>query len=229
MRGAPHLDARDAAIAASGRASSQRVLRRIAAACLSGVGVLALAQCVGGVPGDRMLFDAIRAGVATTPALLQWLHAVGYWQGVVPLDALVALALSARRRWRDAAFATLALGGGLLLNAALKLAIGRARPVVDAPAVIETTLSFPSGHAQATASLATVLVLLASRAGPRTALAAGLGGFSIAVGLSRIAAGVHYPVDVLAGWLLGVGWACAVRALLPRVPSPRHRDLPRQG
>lgn len=191
--------------------------------CLSGVALLALAQDAGGLPVDRILFEGLRAQAASVPAAaLQWLHAVGYWQGVVPLGTVLVLALALRRRWRDAAFALLALGGGLLLNAGLKLAIGRARPWVDAPAVIETTLSFPSGHAQASASLACVLVLLSWRSGGRLALAAGAGAFAVAVGLSRIAAGVHYPADVLAGWLLGVGWACAIGAALrPAALAPR--------
>lgn len=221
MRRTPRPGLRDAGRVSAPHACA-RAPARIAVACLSLVALLALAQGLAGVPGDRALFDAVHARAAAVPAgLLQGLHAVGYWRGVVPLGALVVAALAASRRWRDMAFAAVALGGGLLLNAALKLAVGRARPPVDTPAVIEATLSFPSGHAQASASLATVLVLLAWRSGARVALAAGGGAFAVAVGLSRVAAGVHYPADVLAGWLLGVGWACAIAAL----PSFRRGSL----
>ena len=71
------------------------------------------------------------------------------------------LALLTLRRWREAVFVSIALGGGLLLNRALKLAFARPRPVLDWPVgEVQATFAFPSGHAMATAALATVLTLL---------------------------------------------------------------------
>lgn len=74
----------------------------------------------------------------------------GYGRGVLPFDALLAL-----RRWREAVFVSIALGGGLLLNRVLKLAFARQRPVLDWSAgEVQSTFAFPSGHAMATAALA---------------------------------------------------------------------------
>ncbi len=76
-------------------------------------------------------------------------------------------------------------------------------PLVDLPA----TYSFPSGHATVSFACATVLALAVPRLGlPLYALAA-------LIALSRVYVGVHYPFDVLAGAVLGVAIAIALRML----------------
>lgn len=159
-------------------------------------------------------------------AFARALHAAGYWYGVLPVMAVLVAGLALRRRLRDAAFALVALGGGLLLNAGLKLVIARPRPDADDATVLETTLSFPSGHANASAALATALVLLAWPTRARLPVMLAGGCFALAVGVSRVMAGVHHPGDVLAGWALGIGWVCAVRALAPAHTGPSVRVLP---
>jgi undecaprenyl-diphosphatase len=83
----------------------------------------------------------------------------------------------------------------------LKRSLCRARPVL--PVGIESLVhapdrfSFPSGHAAAGMSVA--LALVTWLPAPLAALAA-LG--AVVVGVSRSYLGVHYPGDVLAGWLL---------------------------
>ena len=76
-------------------------------------------------------------------------------------------------------------------------------PLVDLPA----TFSFPSGHATVSFACATVLALAVPRhRRPLYALAA-------LIAFSRVYVGVHYPFDVLAGAVLGVGIAIALRML----------------
>ena len=57
--------------------------------------------------------------------------------------------------------------------------------------------SFPSGHASAFAALGMTIFLRNKKAGTWFLLGA------LVIGLGRIAAGVHYPLDILAGFLLG--------------------------
>jgi len=72
--------------------------------------------------------------------------------------------------------------------------------------------SFPSGHATFLAALGTAVFFTEKLPG---ALILILG---VLVGVGRVVAGVHYPIDVLGGFLLGVGVASAIKFLHDRYP-----------
>lgn len=90
----------------------------------------------------------------------------------------------------------------------VKLLVGRARPVVDDPISHSPGYSFPSGHAFNAAVVATVLVFLLwpllGVVGRRVATGLAVV-FALVVGLDRMFLGVHFPSDVFAGFVLGVG------------------------
>ena len=101
--------------------------------------------------------------------------------------------------------------GALLLNGAAKGFFGRARPDNIEALVQEPTFSFPSGHAMGSMILFGGLAFLICRMVRREKTFKGLVIFfclvtALAVGLSRIYLGVHYPSDVLAGFSLGAAW-----------------------
>ncbi|WP_441250646.1 phosphatase PAP2 family protein [Kitasatospora sp. McL0602] len=126
-----------------------------------------------------------------------------------PLTMRVLLGLAAVWLWSVgarflASWAAVLLLIGWLAGAAGKAAVGRPRPVFTDPVAQASESSFPSGHALAAAVTCAALVILvwpqANRAGRAAACtAAGLATF--AVGWTRVALGVHWPTDVLAGWL----------------------------
>jgi undecaprenyl-diphosphatase len=127
----------------------------------------------------------------------------------------VALWLLWRRLPRLAVFVAVTVGGSSLLNLAVKHAVDRARPVLENPVAHANGLSFPSGHAQsAIVGYSTLLLVFWPVLGPlaRRAAVAGAVVMVLAIGFSRIALGVHYVSDVLAGYVLGAAWVAACAA-----------------
>jgi undecaprenyl-diphosphatase len=111
-----------------------------------------------------------------------------------------------------------------LLALALKRLVDTDRPPIRYPephALVRVPQdhSFPSGHAATSFACATVLASFAPR------LAVPLYLLAAAIAYSRVYVGVHYPLDVLAGALLGVGVATAllklVRVRRRSPPAPR--------
>lgn len=128
---------------------------------------------------------------------------------LVLINAVVAGALllgaMGRRRMAWTLVVVAVLSGAL--DGALKYAVGRPRPNL-ATALVEppATPSFPSGHAASSMTVYGSLGLLVGRALGRQRgrlLRYGVG-LSVVVGLTRVMIGVHYPLDVLVGWGLGV-------------------------
>jgi len=134
---------------------------------------------------------------------------IGYGWGVVPFDIALVLVLGLLRKYREAVFAAVALGGSALLNIGAKLFFARDRPSLWESIAPETTYSFPSGHAMGSMTLACVLVMLAWHTRWRWPVLALMAPFVILVGLSRVYLGVHYPSDILAGWAVAMAWAVA--------------------
>jgi membrane-associated phospholipid phosphatase len=163
------------------------------------------------IPFDEPLLRVAQslAGEGIDRAFL-FLSNIGFLHGVVPFDIALVLALALRRHFREATFAGFALGGSGLLNLAAKHLFARDRPALWESIAPEATFSFPSGHAMGSATLACVLVLLAWRTRWRWPVLIAAVAFALAVGLSRVYLGVHYPSDILAGWTAATAWTAAV-------------------
>ena len=112
---------------------------------------------------------------------------------------------------RMALFVLIASMGGSILNGYLKTLFGRARPDVVPHLREVMSLSFPSGHAMTSAAVYLTLGVLLMRVSSRRVTrwyCMGVAALAtILVGLSRVYLGVHYPTDVLAGWMIGLSWA----------------------
>jgi undecaprenyl-diphosphatase len=137
-----------------------------------------------------------------TSAIILYTH-LGSAIALLAMTALGALWLWRRReRMRAAALVAAVLGGRLGIEA-IKLVVDRARPSLDTHPVVVHSQSFPSGHAGN--SMITFLALAMFVAPPRwrvPAVAAALTA-SLAMGATRPLLGVHWPSDVLAGWVYG--------------------------
>ncbi len=84
--------------------------------------------------------------------------------------------------------------------------------------------SYPSGHTAAAAVLAVALVIVVTRARLRLAALVLAGGFAVAVAVSRVYLGDHYPLDVLGSVLcaLAAGFVVVGLAALPAVRRRLH-------
>lgn len=102
--------------------------------------------------------------------------------------------------------------GGMALNGLAKAIASRPRPGLLPHLDLVAGYSFPSGHSAGTAVLALGLALFAAPKGRRVPAMMLAVGLLLLVGLSRIALAVHWPSDVLAGWMEGTGWVLLVRA-----------------
>lgn len=179
--------------------------------------------------------------------LLRWLRGAtgggAWWQrdlrllmhdltalGDPPMLVLVVLATAAvlvaaqRRRLALAVVAITALGA--LTGTLLKLLFDRARPAIVPHLVEVGSPSFPSGHAMQSAVIYLTVATLVVRAEAdarvrRTVLALAIG-LVLLIGASRVYLGVHWPSDVLAGWLVGAAWAAGASVVTRRLQAERR-------
>lgn len=137
------------------------------------------------------------------------------------------------RKPATAAMVFAAGAGGIALNGALKALFARPRPQVVPWLVQVGHASFPSGHAMLAASVYLSLAVLVGRVLRRRRLKVYVvfvaGALVALIGTSRVVLGVHYPTDVIAGWLAGGVWALlcglAARALQRRgAVEPEEED-----
>jgi len=163
---------------------------------------------------DEGALRAVEAvhGEAVT-ALMRGITFLGADWGMTALTfaALVVLVVVCRpRRVHDAAFLVTVMAGAGLLQWVTKLLFERPRPDVFEPLAHVATYSYPSGHALSSAAFALALALVCR--GTRWWPWAVVGGvaFVLLVSFSRVYLGVHYPSDIVAGWLLAVAWTVAM-------------------
>ncbi|MFC4347623.1 phosphatase PAP2 family protein [Kordiimonas lipolytica] len=100
-------------------------------------------------------------------------------------------------------------GGSFLLSAVLKAIFGRARPDIVEHVVHASSASFPSGHTLRSAAVFLSLLLLArlySQALRGFGFALAVFVLFMGIGVSRIYLGVHWPSDIIFGWLVAGFW-----------------------
>jgi undecaprenyl-diphosphatase len=113
--------------------------------------------------------------------------------------------------YRNGLFIFIASAGGWVLNWLLKAAFERTRPDIVPHLREVMSSSFPSGHALTSAAVyltlgALLMRLAEGRLAKYYCIAIAMF-LTFLVGSSRVFLGVHYPTDVIAGWLIGMTWA----------------------
>ena len=147
--------------------------------------------------------------------------------GMVVASVTIFLLLAGKTR--ASLFVMIASLGGALIATALKAAYDRPRPNLFSHGDLVLSASFPSGHAMISAVVYLTLGALLARLVRPVKLKIYVMSLALSltfiVGLSRIYLGVHWPTDVLAGWIAGAGWAlgCWGVADLFHVHERSHR------
>ena len=131
---------------------------------------------------------------------------------VLTLVSLCAvLYLVTLKKYGRAAYLAATIVTGTLMSNFLKAGFDRPRPDFIPHDITVFTASFPSGHSMMAALVYLTLGALLAEVQKDTRVKAYLMGvavlIAVMVGVSRLYLGVHWPSDVLAGWIAGAFWA----------------------
>lgn len=130
--------------------------------------------------------------------------------GVLVLTIGAVLLLWVRKKKKSAVILAVCGAGAGILNLLLKAVFQRDRPELWERIVTENSYSFPSGHAMASSALALSLIVVFWPTRWRWLVLAASLLYMVSIGLTRLYLGVHYPTDVIAGWIVSGAWVAMV-------------------
>lgn len=127
---------------------------------------------------------------------------------------VIVITLLVKKKHPQAILFAVGVGGVSALNVVLKSLFDRPRPDLWDWLITETSFSFPSGHSVASCAFALCVILVLWNTKWRI-LATSLGAlYVLLIGSSRMYLGVHFPTDVLGGWLFAITWVMLVAGIL---------------
>ena len=164
---------------------------------------------------------------ATLDSVMLEITSLGTGSAVLMIVGVASLFLALTRHRYSAALLLAATAGGGLLNIVLKHFFDRPRPHVFEWGTHALSSSFPSGHAMSATIVYTTVAYLAARLQRRmweralTMILAAL--IILSISASRVYLGVHYPSDVVAGMIIGIGWSAFCMATLEAIQRLAQR------
>ncbi|MEZ0243770.1 MAG: phosphatase PAP2 family protein [Sphingomonas sp.] len=228
------------ALARSIRGDGRLLLAFLALAILSLVFLKLASEVMEGetMALDRWILSALRhpdnpenaIGPGWLGFAMRDITALGGATGLALITLLVIGLLLCMRKFATAGFVTAAIAGGAVLSSFLKSLFMRPRPDVVPYLVDFSASSFPSGHAMNSAIAFLTLGALLTRTqedrGVRIYLIAVSILLTLLVGFSRVYLGVHWPSDVIAGWIVGAAWATFCLAIARILQEHRQIEQP---
>lgn len=211
--------------------------------------IAGFAIAAAGTVGFSELAEHVRSGSTTSfdDAVLVWMArhhthlldtvmleitALGTGTVVLTIAGIAGLFLGLTHHKYSALLLLASTAGGIVLDALLKIGFDRPRPHIIVWGTNAVSSSFPSGHAMSSAIVYGTVAYLAARlhktiwARVVTMVAALL--VIVAICISRLYLGVHYPTDVLAGVIIGLAWAGFCMGALEAfqiIASRRDREI----
>lgn len=170
----------------------------------------------GGLPWDLPISLSVHAMARPYLDLFaSYFTQLGIYWGVAPFVIFLALIFLWQRKWRSISYLVITALGAIWLNHITKLTFHRPRPQVwELFYPLPSDFAFPSGHALSSMVLVVILANLTwgTRWYKWVLFLGSL--FVLGIGWTRVYLGVHYPSDVLAGWMLAIAWGIGVSLLL---------------
>lgn len=165
---------------------------------------------------DKIIVDFFNVGAGAQRSEF----AQEIWRDFTALGGIAVLTLASvgvagylviRKKYHLLMLLLASVCGGVLWSLILKNSFDRPRPDYASSLSHVLTSSFPSGHSMLSAVMYLTLGVMLARTQTQFRLRVYFIGIAVLLtiltGISRVYLGVHYPTDVLAGWLAGVVWA----------------------
>jgi undecaprenyl-diphosphatase len=184
----------------------------------------------GGFPWDVPILMAIHTTAqAQLDVFAATLTKFGSVSIVFPIVTAIGLVFLFSRKWRSLTYLLTVMLGSTIINRTAKEIMHRVRPHLwESFYPPHLDYAFPSGHAMTSMALVAALVILTwgSLWCWPVLIIGSL--FVVGIGWTRLYLGVHFPSDILAGWMVSVAWAIGVSLLIrPHLtPSAVKDDEP---
>ncbi len=163
------------------------------------------------LPGDVAILTVIHRDLS--PHLSRFFLVftdLGSTVGIITITGLLLAYCLYRHHRQEAKLLLAGVGGAAVANVVIKLIYKRQRPSLWHALVSEPGYSFPSGHAMASSALVFTLVYISWNTRLRWPVVILGIPFFLLVSLSRLYFGVHYPSDIVGGWLASLLWVSSV-------------------
>lgn len=192
---------------------------------------VAVSHASGGIAWDEPILLAIHGTVQPRlDGLATVFTELGVYWGVFPAVIAVAVALLVTQQWQALTYLLVTSSGSVLLNRFFKLLMHRSRPHLwETDYSLVAGFAFPSGHAMSSTTLAMTVVILSWKTRWRWWIVTAGSGFVLGVSWSRLYLGVHYPSDIVAGWMLAIAWAFITYWLINKLYSIRSASVDSSG
>lgn len=168
-----------------------------------------------GFPWDVPILLAIHSTAASQlDSLAVALTKLGSFWTVLPILSTIALILLLQKRWRSLAYLMTTALGSTIINRTAKAFLHRARPALWVSGAPEFDFAFPSGHAMTSMTVVAILLVLTWNSSWRWLTLFGGSLYLLLVAWTRLYLGVHFPSDILGGWMVAIAWAIGVSLII---------------
>ncbi|MBN3909073.1 MAG: phosphatase PAP2 family protein [Nostoc sp. NMS1] len=132
----------------------------------------------------------------------------------IPILGAIAIILLLQKRWRSLAYLLTTSVGSVIINRTAKELMHRVRPQLWQSIAPESSFAFPSAHAMTSVTLVAILISLTWASSWRWLVLVFGSLYTIAIAWCRLYLGVHFPSDIIAGWMVTLGWAIGASIII---------------